>query len=301
MSWLPTLTERQVLVVTTGYWAALRNRELLEKYGAFDKFVFTEMNIMPYLSGKIGPAEVEIGNYKRELHISAWPATGNDRALEMVRRVYPQTVVHKNILELNFWPGNPGVHPQITLPNAVFFFERAREFRFYGEVSRSASKLTDAHDRERMAIAAAYECDSVTWPEDCRRKYLYEGEKLHDIHGSVRDPHAQKWNRIEEIERLLVEDLCYSFIPMEALAAVAGMSDAGDDGDGGHPGGADRLRLPGGGIDIGGPGLRRYEPGRDHRICYLRSVIVLCYLVVPEPDSGECGRGLLGQGPQSRR
>jgi opine dehydrogenase len=220
----PHLTEGQVLVVTTGYWAALRNRELLEKYGAFDKFVFAEMNIMPYLSGKTGPAEVEIGNYKRELHISAWPATGNHRALEVVRRVYPQTVVHKNVLELNFWPGNPGVHPQITLPNAVFFFERAREFRFYGEVSRSASKLTDAHDRERMAIAAAYECDSVTWPEDCRRKYLYEGEKLHDIHGSVRDPHAQKWNRIEEIERLLVEDLCFSFIPMEALASVAGLS-----------------------------------------------------------------------------
>ncbi|MBN1139025.1 MAG: NAD/NADP octopine/nopaline dehydrogenase family protein [Anaerolineae bacterium] len=220
----PHLTEGQVMVVTTGYWAALRNRELLKKHGAFDKFVFAEMNIMPYLSGKTSPVEVEVGNYKRELHLATWPAAGNQQALEMIRRVYPQTALCKNVLELNFWPGNPGVHPQVTLPNAVFFLERAREFHFYREVSMCASKLTDAHDRERMQVAAAYECESITWPEDCRRIYLYEGETLYDIHGSVRDPHAEKWNRIEEIERLLVEDLCYSFIPMEGLASIVGLS-----------------------------------------------------------------------------
>ena len=47
------------------------------------------------------------------------------------------------MLELNFRPGNPGVHVQITLPKAGFFLDRARVFRFYGEVSMCASKLTD--------------------------------------------------------------------------------------------------------------------------------------------------------------
>jgi opine dehydrogenase len=219
----PHLIEGQVAVVTTGYWAALRHRALLQESGALDRMLFAEMSIMPYLSGKTGPAEVEIGNYKRELWMSAWPARGNDGALEMVRRVYPHTRLCKNVLELNLWPGNPGVHPQITLPRAAFFFERARTFHFYGEVSMCASRLTDAHDVERMGVAAAYGCESIPWPEYCRRVYPYEGDNLYELHGSVKDPHLQKWNQIEEIERLLVEDLCYSFIPMEELAAVAGM------------------------------------------------------------------------------
>jgi opine dehydrogenase len=220
----PFFTEGQVVVVTTGYWAALRHRELLQGSGAFGKYVFAEMSIMPYLSGKMGPVEVEVGNYKRELRISAWPTAGNDVALSIVRKVYPQTKLCRNVVELNFWPGNPGVHPQITIPNAAFFFERARVFHFYGEVSMCASRLTDAHDVERMRVAAAYDCETIAWPEYCKRVYPYKGDNLYELHGSVQDPHLQKWNQIEEIERLLVEDICYSFIPMEELAQVVGLA-----------------------------------------------------------------------------
>jgi opine dehydrogenase len=181
------------------------------------------MNIMPYLSSKVGPAAAEIDNYKRELHLAAWPAAGNQAALAMVRRVYPQMELCKNVIELNFRPGNPGVHAQVTIPRAAFFFERARAFHFYGEVSRCASRLMDAHDVERIRVAAAYDCETIPWPENCRRIYHYEGNSLHELHGSANDPHSHKWNHIEEIERLLVEDICYSFIPMEALARVAGL------------------------------------------------------------------------------
>jgi hypothetical protein len=127
-------------------------------------------------------------------------------------------------LELNLRPGNPRVHVQIALPKAKFFFERAKVFRFYGEVSMCASKLTDAHDVDRINVAAAYGCETDTWPEDCHRIYELEGSNLYELHGGPGDRHAQKWNQIEEIERLLVEDICYSFIPMEELARVAGLT-----------------------------------------------------------------------------
>ncbi len=47
---------------------------------------------------------------------------------------------------------------------------------------------------------------------------------MYELHGSPTDRHAQKWNQFEEIERLLVEDICYSFIPMEELARVVGLT-----------------------------------------------------------------------------
>ncbi len=221
----PHFARGQVVVVTTSYWASFRYRDLLRATGAFDgTYTFVEMVIMPYLSGKIGPAAVEIGNWKRALYISAWPAAGNGAALAAIQKVYPQTRLCKNVIELNLRPGNPGVHVQITLPKAEFFFERARVFRFYGEVSMCASKLTDAHDVDRMRVAAAYDCVTDTWPDDCRAIYELAGSNLYEQHGSPTDRHAQKWNQIEEIERLLVEDICYSFIPMEELARVAGLT-----------------------------------------------------------------------------
>lgn len=221
----PHFSRDQVVVVTTSYWASFRYRDLLRATGAFDgTYTFVEMAIMPYLSGKIGPAAVEIGNWKRALYISAWPAGGNAAALAAIQKVYPQTHLCKNVIELNLRPGNPGVHVQITLPKAEFFFERARVFRFYGEVSMCASKLTDAHDVDRMKVAAAYDCVTDTWPEDCHTIYELEGKNLYEQHGSPTDRHAQKWNQIGEIERLLVEDICYSFIPMEELARVAGLT-----------------------------------------------------------------------------
>lgn len=219
----PHFKPGQVVVITTGYWASFRFRDLLRKTGAYEKYIFAEMALMPYLSGKTGPSAVEIGNWKRALYLSAWPAAGNEKALAAVHQVYPQTRPCKNVLELNFRPGNPGVHVQIALPRAEFFFERAREFRFYGEVSRCASRLTDAHDLERMRIAAAFDCETESWPDDCRTIYELEGSTLYELHGGPSDRHTEKWNRIEEIERLLVEDICYSFIPMEQLAEVVGL------------------------------------------------------------------------------
>lgn len=219
----PHFNPGQVVVVTTGYYASFRFRDLLRETGAFGKYVFAEMALMPYLSGKTGPSAVEIGNWKRALYLSAWPASGNKKAIAAVRQIYPQTRLCRNVLELNFRPGNPGVHVQIALPKAEFFFERAREFRFYGEVSRCASRLTDAHDLERMKIAAAFDCETESWPDDCRTIYELEGSSLYEQHGGPSDRHAEKWNRVEEIERLLVEDICYSFIPMEKLAEVVGL------------------------------------------------------------------------------
>jgi hypothetical protein len=55
-----------------------------------------------------------------------------------------------------------------------------------------------------MKVAAAYDCATVSWPEYCRRVYKLNGKNLFELHGSPTDRHAQKWNQLEEIERLLV-------------------------------------------------------------------------------------------------
>lgn len=217
----PHLREGQTVVITTGYWASLRLRKALRDSGIFETCAIVEQTIMPYLSEKVDPAEVHISNFKEYFRIAALPATKTAAAHELIKTAYPQTEVSKNVLENNLHPGNPGVHAQITLPNAAFFLDRAKVFRFYGEVSPSAARLAEAFDQERMRVAEAFECETPSWMTYCREAYGYEGEDLYESH--ITSPHAKQWTGDEEARRILVEDLCYFFVPMEQLAEVAGV------------------------------------------------------------------------------
>ncbi|CAB1080144.1 hypothetical protein D1AOALGA4SA_7832 [Olavius algarvensis Delta 1 endosymbiont] len=60
----PYLNKDHTILVTTGYWASLRLRKLLEKNANSREATIVEQNIMPYLSRKIGPAQAHIYNYR---------------------------------------------------------------------------------------------------------------------------------------------------------------------------------------------------------------------------------------------
>ncbi len=220
---LTYLVEGQVVLFNTGYWASLRIKELLKKKGLIDileKVIVAEEHIMPYLSRVIEPAHVCIYNYKRDLRMSAWPATKNEAAFKLVQKVYPQIRLSKHVIENNFYAGNPSVHAQINIPKAEFFFEKAREFRFYGEVSMCASKLTDAFDKERIKVAAALDCEVIHSFDWFRKTYDYEGNDLYEIFGNVTCEHAKRWGNDAGNRRVLQEDLCYFLVPMEQVAEV---------------------------------------------------------------------------------
>lgn len=219
----PYLMPGQIILVNTGYWASLRSRKILQKKGILEKIIFVEEHIMPYLSRKISPTHVHIYNFKRDIRISAWPATKNNKAYKIIKKVYPQMKLSRNIFENNFYPGNPSVHAQIVIPKAEFFFERAREFRFYGEVSLCASKLSDAFDHERIKVASAFGCDVPLHQEWVTRTYGYQGNNLYEIYSNVKCEHVKRWGNDEGNRRVLMEDICYFFIPMEELARVVGI------------------------------------------------------------------------------
>jgi opine dehydrogenase len=217
----PHLARGQTVLVNTGYWAALRMHGILREAGALEKVTVAEEHIMPYLSRVIAPGHAHIYNYKRDLRVSAFPAAKNTDVLRLVRKVYPQFSASRNVLENNFYPGNPSVHAQITIPQAAFFFERAREYRFYAEVSKCASRLTDAFDKERMRVAEALGCTVPHSFDYFRKAYLYPGEDFAEIFGH--SEHAKRWGTDAGNRRVLQEDLAYFMVPMERLAARLGI------------------------------------------------------------------------------
>jgi len=51
----------------------------------------------------------------------------------------------------------------------------------------------------------------------------YPGENLYEIYGNVTCDHVNRWGNDAGNRRVLREDLCYFFVPMEQLAKVAGI------------------------------------------------------------------------------
>jgi len=219
----PYLSDGQTILVNTGYWASLRMKEMLKRKGVLDRITLAEEHLMPYLSRVIAPAHAHIYNYKRDIRVSAWPAGKNEAVYKLVKKIYPQFGLCKNVLENNFYPGNASVHAQINIPVAAFLFERAREFRFYAEVSKCASNLTDAFDKERIAVAKAFGSDVPHAFEYFSNTYKYEGRDFYEIFGHVTCEHAKRWGTDAGNRRVLQEDLCYFFVPMEQLARIAGV------------------------------------------------------------------------------
>lgn len=219
----PYLSDGQTILVNTGYWASLRMKEMLKRKGVLDRITLAEEHLMPYLSRVIAPAHAHIYNYKRDIRVSAWPAGKNEAVYKVVKKIYPQFGLCKNVLENNFYPGNASVHAQINIPVAAFLFERAREFRFYAEVSKCASNLTDAFDKERIAVAKAFGSDVPHAFEYFSNTYKYEGRDFYEIFGHVTCEHAKRWGTDAGNRRVLQEDLCYFFVPMEQLARIAGV------------------------------------------------------------------------------
>ncbi len=218
----PHLTSGQTILVNTGYWASLRMKPVLQKHGAWGKVTVAEENIMPYLSRVVAPAHAHIFNYKRELKVSAFPATRNGDVLALVQKVYPQFSATRNVLENNFYPGNPAVHAQITIPKAEFFFERAREYRFYAEMSMCASRLIDASDRERIRVAEALGCSVPSAFDYFKAAYLYPGDTFYEMYGPTCE-HAKRWGTDAGNRRVLQEDLGYFMVPMERISERLGV------------------------------------------------------------------------------
>lgn len=215
----PHLQKGHVILVTTGYWASIRFQHLLESRNLQNDVVIAEGNIMPYLSGIVGPAQVHIFNYKRVMQVSTWPSHKKSEVYKMVKRIYPQYELAKNIFESNFYPGNLSLHVQIIIPKAAFLFERAREFKFYNEVSETASNLADAFDIERKKVIEAYDCETIGYVEWNKKAYKHTGNNLAELYKGSEI--SERWGKVEGIYRVIKEDICYSLVPLEQFAKVA--------------------------------------------------------------------------------
>ena len=149
---LPHLQDGQVVHVNThGYWPAFRVAGLLREAGK--RGITITEGVDPTMSAGYAAGVVTPHCLKRNLAVSAFPASRNAAVMPLLQSVYPTIVPAPSVLHTNLHSTNLMGHPAVSLLN-VGAFDRAGAagsgVKFYKDGSTfHTGVLSDAMDRER--------------------------------------------------------------------------------------------------------------------------------------------------------
>lgn len=195
---------------------------LAAHYGSTPPFGLAELNTLPFVARKTGPAAVRQFVTLRHVYWAEHGHSPSDRLARTVTAMLPGAIRVPSVLQTALTNYNPVIHPPVMLLNAGRI-ESQGAFRWYSEGSTpSAGRLMEALDEERMRVQAAFGLEPITFraffdlagysPDT--RTGLGIAETLRDsrANASILGPSTLH-------HRFLDEDVPYGLVPMAALAA----------------------------------------------------------------------------------
>jgi len=219
----PHLRDDQVLILNPGRTGgALEFANALLDKGVTARVTVAEAQSLLYACRLIGPGLALITGIKNEIRVAAFPAARTHIVIEAVRPILPQFVPVANVLETSFDNIGAVFHPGTMVLNANRI-EVGEDFGFYRDMTLSVTRLLEAIDRERLAVARAFGVELESAGEWLRRSYEgIAGETLLEriqSNRAYRDIQAPK--RLDA--RQILEDVPTGLVPLASLGALAGV------------------------------------------------------------------------------
>lgn len=131
-----------------------------------ETYTVGETSTLPYAVRIDGPAHIAIFHkLTGGLLVSALPASGTGRMMEVLEPIYPGIEVTDSVFATTLQNGNPVIHPAVTLLNAALIERTGGDFKFYEEgVTPAVGLLMEAVDSERLALAEALGVNLMSEP-----------------------------------------------------------------------------------------------------------------------------------------
>lgn len=187
------------------------------------KVVVSETSTLPYACRIMNPGEVHIFHKLRDgVFVASLPSSENDTICQLFNEVYPGSKPSKNVIQTLLQNGNNVIHPAVTLLN-VARIESPEDFFFYEEgVTPAVGRLMEAVDKERMAIAKAFDLEILSEPETGYvQEYMLE--KNYNT-GYSKAPGFKGINAQTQIDyRYFTEDVGYGLVLLEDMAQKVGV------------------------------------------------------------------------------
>lgn len=224
----PHLKNGQILVLVPGcFGGALEYKREHLAHGGSPDILLAETTTFMYAAKKEGENRVWARGFKKYLPLAALPAGHTAEVVERLKPVYPQIVPASNVLDTSFHNLNHIVHPVAMVLNVGFIEScRIEDWYLYPDgYTRSAGRVGDQLDMERLAISKAFGIEGISVVETLHRYYGHQGMDGEDlfklfsnspIHKPARGPKTTH-------NRLLTEDIPYGLVPMASFARLVGV------------------------------------------------------------------------------
>jgi opine dehydrogenase len=215
----PLLRADQVVLVKPGCTGgALAFRNVASRARGLGT-VIAETDAFAFGCSMPSPGVAQIGSVKRSFAVASLPAAAIDRALELVRAVFPEARRADSVLHTGLSNMNAVLHVAPMIANVGRIESGEETFDFYGEgVTPGVARVMAAHDRERLAVATALGIGVSSLSEWIAATYGVESDDLHagiahlsaEVYGPVRAPATLE-------HRFLTEDVEYGAVPIADL------------------------------------------------------------------------------------
>jgi opine dehydrogenase len=219
----PRLRDEQIVILNPGRTGgALEFSSTLREGGVRARVTVAEAQSLLYACRLLGPSLVRITGIKKRVGLAAFPASETGRVIEALRPWYPQFGAAASVLETSLDNIGAVFHPGTMVLNANRI-EAGEAFGFYRSMTPSVTRLLEAIDGERLAVARAFgvELDSASdWLERSYEGVVGETllERIHS-NRAYDGIEAPKSLRVRQI----LEDVPTGLVPLASLGALAGV------------------------------------------------------------------------------
>lgn len=152
----PHLTDGQVVFLPPGTLGSVLFAKAAWQAGNRARVAFAETGTLPWLARKHGAFEVQISARGKHLPTGVFPLTRADAALAVIERAFPGAIQPcGDALSGALMNAGPIIHPPLIIMNAAPL-EHFERWDIHNEGTQPAvRRVTDALDRERVAIREA--------------------------------------------------------------------------------------------------------------------------------------------------
>jgi opine dehydrogenase len=225
----PLLKEDQTVFLNPGHTGGGLNFVYeLRQAGCSAQVKTCETVTLTYICRLVAEGHVHLYRYTTNLAFAAFPGNNQNQLYELIKLLYPEIRQATSVLETALTNINAVFHPTGMLMNAGWIEHTGGEFLFYTDgISESVGRVTEAVDRERLAIAKALGVPVVSFLDAFFRAGLTTAEARSS--GSIsRACHESEANKAIKSppslrHRYIMEDVGYGIVPMAALGELAGI------------------------------------------------------------------------------
>ena len=181
---------------------------------------------LTYICRMLADDHVALYRYTENLAFAAFPGREQRKLFERIKAVFPNIREASSVIETALTNINAVFHPTGMLMNAGWIEHTKGDFLFYLEgISDSVGRVTEAVDRERLAVAKALNIPAVSFLDAFYRAGLTtDGARASgSISRACRESDANKAIKSPPSlqHRYIMEDVGYGLVPISAFASLA--------------------------------------------------------------------------------